>query len=151
MYLALVAFPVSVMSMMLGSVLLHYMFRHHHQQDHTHLTSLLADDDLKEEEFDPSPPADDMVDPILGDIMGQGEWLRLLLSWRDPRTSQIFVSMCLIIVVTLYVVPLNIVAVVTRFYYLHHPIFRDLMPTPTFDRFCQPLDSSDQMLLGWHQ
>ncbi|GJN09527.1 hypothetical protein PR202_ga27542 [Eleusine coracana subsp. coracana] len=106
MYLALVAYPVLAVPMMLDGVLFHYKFRRHHHQDHTHLTSSSADD-LKEEEFDPSPPADmlrlwyewlwvqaHMVDLVLGDIVGQGERLRSLLSWRDPRTSRIFVCVC---------------------------------------------------------
>jgi hypothetical protein len=72
---------------------------------------------------------------MVGDVAAQAERLQALVSWRDPHATGMFVALCLLVAMVLYVVPIKMVAVVAGFYYLRHPMFRDRMPAPVINFF----------------
>ncbi|CAN6209406.1 unnamed protein product [Urochloa humidicola] len=72
---------------------------------------------------------------MVGDVATQAERLQALVSWRDPRATGVFVALCVLVAMVLYVVPVKMVAVVSGFYYLRHPMFRDRMPSPAINFF----------------
>ncbi|KAL4200375.1 hypothetical protein AMTRI_Chr03g56120 [Amborella trichopoda] len=75
------------------------------------------------------------VQGLLGDLASQGERVQGLMSWRDPRATAIFVGVCFLASILLYVVPVKMVAMAWGFYHLRHPMFRDTMPTPILNFF----------------
>nr|XP_043609107.1 protein QUIRKY [Erigeron canadensis] len=86
------------------------------------------------------------VQSILGDIATQGERVQALVTWRDPRATGIFVGICLVVAIILYVVPSKMVAMTFGFYYMRHPIFRDRMPSPALNFFRRLPSLSDRVL-----
>lgn len=86
------------------------------------------------------------VQTILGDFAAQGERIQALVSWRDPRATKLFITICLVITIVLYVVPAKMVAVALGFYYLRHPMFRDTMPTATLSFFRRLPSLSDRLI-----
>ncbi|KAF5783854.1 putative C2 domain, phosphoribosyltransferase, C2 domain superfamily [Helianthus annuus] len=86
------------------------------------------------------------VQTVLGDIATQGERVQALVTWRDPRATGIFVGMCLVVAVVLYLVPSKMVAMTLGFYYMRHPIFRDRMPSPALNFFRRLPSLADRML-----
>ncbi|KAK1426150.1 hypothetical protein QVD17_14819 [Tagetes erecta] len=86
------------------------------------------------------------VQSVLGDIATQGERVQALVTWRDPRATGIFVGMCLVVAIILYVVPSKMVAMTLGFYYMRHPIFRDRMPSPALNFFRRLPSLADRML-----
>ncbi|XP_040381936.1 FT-interacting protein 7 [Oryza brachyantha] len=72
---------------------------------------------------------------MAGDVAAQAERLQALVSWRDPRATGMFVALCVLVAMMLYVVPIQVVAVVAGFYYLRHPMFRDRTPPPVINFF----------------
>ncbi|KAL6180342.1 hypothetical protein ACLB2K_047006 [Fragaria x ananassa] len=86
------------------------------------------------------------VQTVLGDFATQGERVQALVTWRDPRATGIFVGLCFVVAMALYLVPSKMVAMAFGFYYLRHPIFRDRTPSPALN-FMRRLPSlSDQLL-----
>ncbi|KAL6179178.1 hypothetical protein ACLB2K_050694 [Fragaria x ananassa] len=86
------------------------------------------------------------VQTVLGDFATQGERVQALVTWRNPRATGIFVGLCLVVAMVLYLVPSKMVAMAFGFYYLRHPIFRDRTPSPAVS-FMRRLPSlSDQLL-----
>ncbi|KAM5574923.1 multiple C2 domain and transmembrane region protein 16 [Rosa sericea] len=86
------------------------------------------------------------VQTVLGDFATQGERVQALVTWRDPRATGIFVGLCFVAAMILYLVPSKMVAMAFGFYYLRHPIFRDRTPSPALN-FLRRLPSlSDQLL-----
>ncbi|XP_065024294.1 multiple C2 domain and transmembrane region protein 16-like [Musa acuminata AAA Group] len=97
-----------------------------------------------DEEFDPVPSArgpevvraryDRMrgvaarFQAMLGDVAAQVERVQALVTWRDPRATGMFVALCFLLAVALYVVPARMAVVAAGFYYLRHPMFRDRLP-----------------------
>ncbi|KAI3743358.1 hypothetical protein L1987_61065 [Smallanthus sonchifolius] len=86
------------------------------------------------------------VQSVLGDIATQGERVQALLTWRDPRATGIFVVMCLVVAIMLYLVPSKMVVMTLGFYYMRHPIFRDRMPSPAINFFRRLPSLADRML-----
>ncbi|XP_051131833.1 protein QUIRKY [Andrographis paniculata] len=86
------------------------------------------------------------VQTVLGDLATQGERLQAVVTWRDPRATGMFVGLCLVVALILYLVPSKMVAMAFGFYYLRHPIFRDRMPSPALNFFRRLPSLSDRML-----
>ncbi|KAI5316521.1 hypothetical protein L3X38_036228 [Prunus dulcis] len=86
------------------------------------------------------------VQTVLGDFATQGERVQALVTWRDPRATGIFVLLCFVVAMILYMVPSKMVAMVFGFYYLRHPIFRDRIPPPALN-FIRRLPSLSDRLL----
>lgn len=83
---------------------------------------------------------------LLGDMAAQGERVESLLNWRDPRATGIFVVFCLLASLFLYAVPFRVVVLLTGFYYLRHPRFRDEMPSVPLNFFRRLPSLSDRIL-----
>ncbi|CAN8265762.1 unnamed protein product [Cochlearia groenlandica] len=104
-----------------------------------------VDPDELDEEFDtfPTSRSQDMVrlrydrlrsvagriQTVVGDIASQGERVQLLMSWRDPRATSLFILFCLAASVALYAVPFKAVTLAGGLYYLRHPKFRSKLPS----------------------
>ena len=86
------------------------------------------------------------VQTVLGDAATQGERVQALVMWRDPRATGIFVGMCLVVAVVMYLVPSKMVAMAGGFYYMRHPMFRDRGPSPAFNFFRRLPSLSDRMM-----
>ncbi|XWS58538.1 hypothetical protein CRYUN_Cryun08bG0042500 [Craigia yunnanensis] len=86
------------------------------------------------------------VQNILGDFATQGERVQALVTWRDPRATGIFVGLCFIVAVMLYLVPPKMVAMAFGFYYFRHPLFRDRMPSPALNFFRRLPALSDRIM-----
>ncbi|MBA0680210.1 hypothetical protein Goari_011922, partial [Gossypium aridum] len=69
------------------------------------------------------------IQTVVGDIATQGERLQALLSWRDPRATTIFVLLCLVAAIVLYVTPFQMIALLAGFYVMRHPRFRHKTPS----------------------
>ncbi|KAF5202445.1 Quirky-like protein [Thalictrum thalictroides] len=122
----------------------------------------VVDRDELDEEFDtvPSSRSPDIVrarydklrtlgarvQTVLGDFATQGERMQALVTWRDPRATGIFVGLCFIVAIVLYLVPSKMVAMAAGFYYLRHPMFRDRMPSPALNFFRRLPSLTAQML-----
>ncbi|CAA7061434.1 unnamed protein product [Microthlaspi erraticum] len=121
-----------------------------------------ADRDELDEEFDvvPSNRPPEMVrlrydklravgarvQTILGEVAAQGEKMQALVTWRDPRATGIFVGLCLVVALVLYLVPTKMVAMASGFYYFRHPIFRDRKPSPMLNFFRRLPSLSDRLM-----
>ncbi|KAL4584040.1 hypothetical protein LXL04_008630 [Taraxacum kok-saghyz] len=86
------------------------------------------------------------VQTVLGDFATQGERVQALVSWRDPRATKLFIGVCLMITVVLYVVPPKMVAVALGFYFLRHPMFREPMPPASLNFFRRLPSLSDRLM-----
>jgi hypothetical protein len=83
---------------------------------------------------------------MVGDVATQAERLQALVSWRDPRATGMFVVLCVVVAMVLYMVPMKVVAVVAGFYYLRHPMFRDRMPAPVINFFRRLPSMSERIM-----
>ncbi|XP_044966845.1 FT-interacting protein 1-like [Hordeum vulgare subsp. vulgare] len=86
------------------------------------------------------------IQTVVGDVATQGERVRSLLAWRDPRATALFTALCLVAAVTLYVTPLRVVALVAGLHALRHPRFRSPMPSATGNFFKRLPSRADTML-----
>ncbi|VFQ89253.1 unnamed protein product [Cuscuta campestris] len=86
------------------------------------------------------------VQALLGDVATQGERVQALVAWRDPRATGIFIGLCLVVALVLYVVPSKMIALAFGFYYLRHPLFRDRTPSPALNFFRRLPSLADRML-----
>ncbi|MFS7999693.1 putative C2 domain, phosphoribosyltransferase, C2 domain superfamily [Helianthus anomalus] len=86
------------------------------------------------------------VQTVLGDFATQGERVQALVSWRDPRATKLFIGVCLMITVVLYVVPPKMAAVALGFYFLRHPMFREPMPPASLNFFRRLPSLSDRLM-----
>jgi len=57
-----------------------------------------------------------------------------------------FVALCVLVAMVLYMVPIKMVAVVAGFYYLRHPMFRDRMPAPLINFFRRLPSMSERIM-----
>ncbi|CAD6221055.1 unnamed protein product [Miscanthus lutarioriparius] len=85
---------------------------------------------------------------MVGDVATQAERLQALVSWRDPRATGLFVALCVLVAMVLYMVPMKMVAVVAGFYYLRHPMFRDRMPATVINFFRRLPSMSERIMQG---
>ncbi|WOK99163.1 protein QUIRKY-like [Canna indica] len=122
----------------------------------------MVEADELDEEFDPVPSAKPpevvrarydrlrmlaaRVQRVMGDFAAQGERVQALVSWRDPRATKLFIGVCLVVALVLYVVPPKVVAVALGFYFLRHPMFRDPMPPASLNFFRRLPSLSDRLL-----
>uniref|UniRef100_A0A7N0V2L9 C2 domain-containing protein n=1 Tax=Kalanchoe fedtschenkoi TaxID=63787 RepID=A0A7N0V2L9_KALFE len=86
------------------------------------------------------------VQIALGDLATQGERVKALVTWQDPRATCIFVVLCFVVAFVLYVVPSKLVAMAFGFYYLRHPLFRDRKPSPALNFFRRLPSLSDRVI-----
>ncbi|CAM8973836.1 unnamed protein product [Rhodiola kirilowii] len=86
------------------------------------------------------------VQIALGDLATQGERVKALVTWQDPRATCIFVVLCFFVALVLYVVPSKMVAIAFAFYYLRHPLFRDRKPSPALNFFRRLPSLSDRII-----
>ncbi|KAK4776561.1 hypothetical protein SAY86_005249 [Trapa natans] len=121
-----------------------------------------ADGEELDEEFDgiPSARPPDVVQArydkmrslgvrlqtVLGDMAAQGERVQALVTWRDPRATGIFIWLCFVVALILYIMPMKVVAVASGFYYFRHPIFRDRMPSSALNFFRRLPSLADRMM-----
>ncbi|KAF8091647.1 hypothetical protein N665_0439s0013 [Sinapis alba] len=83
---------------------------------------------------------------LVGDIAGQGERVHALLSWRDPRATSIFMVLCLVSSVVLYVVPFQVFVLLAGLYIMRHPRFRRKTPPGLVNFFRRLPAKTDCML-----
>ncbi|XP_024925184.3 multiple C2 domain and transmembrane region protein 5 [Ziziphus jujuba] len=86
------------------------------------------------------------VQTVVGDLATQGERFQSLLSWRDPRATTLFVILCLVAAVVLYVTPFQVVGLLIGIYVLRHPRFRQRVPSVPLNFFRRLPARSDSML-----
>ncbi|XP_058722648.1 multiple C2 domain and transmembrane region protein 16-like [Vicia villosa] len=86
------------------------------------------------------------VQTMLGDLATQGERVQAVVTWRDPCATGIFIFLCLVVAMILYLVPSKMVAMAFGFYYLRHPIFRDRLPSPGLNFFRRLPSLSDRIM-----
>ncbi|XP_025824067.1 FT-interacting protein 1-like [Panicum hallii] len=86
------------------------------------------------------------IQTVVGDVATQGERVRSLLAWRDPRATALFTAFCLVAAVVLYVTPIRVVALVVGLYVLRHPRFRSRMPSAAGNFFKRLPSRADTML-----
>ncbi|TQE03324.1 hypothetical protein C1H46_011050 [Malus baccata] len=86
------------------------------------------------------------IQTVVGDIATQGERFQAVLSWRDPRASSLFVFLCLIAAVVLYVTPFKMIALATGIVWLRHPRFRSKLPSVPSNFFRRLPSRADSML-----
>ncbi|XP_047068973.1 FT-interacting protein 1-like [Lolium rigidum] len=86
------------------------------------------------------------IQTVVGDVATQGERVRSLLAWRDPRATALFTAFCLVAAVALYVTPFRVVVLVAGLYVLRHPRFRSRMPSAASNFFKRLPSRADTML-----
>ncbi|CAN6586569.1 unnamed protein product [Malus baccata var. baccata] len=87
-----------------------------------------------------------ILETVVGDIATQGERFQAVLSWRDPRASSLFVFLCLIVAVVLYVTPFKMIALAAGIVWLRHPRFRSKLPSVPSNFFRRLPSRADSML-----
>ncbi|KAH7437500.1 hypothetical protein KP509_05G075000 [Ceratopteris richardii] len=141
-----------------------YRFRPRHPP-HMDVNLSLADASNSEEldeEFDPIPSTKSSetvrqrydrlravagrIQNVVGDLATQLERFHALLNWRDPRATTIFVLFCLLAAVALYIIPFQVIAVLTGVYMLRPPRFRNGMPPVPLNFFRRLPALSDRMI-----
>jgi hypothetical protein len=76
------------------------------------------------------------IQAVVGDVATQGERVRELLVWWDPRGTALFTAICPVSAAVHYVTPPRVVAHVVGLYLLRHPWFRcPMLPPATSSRF----------------
>nr|XP_024367664.1 protein QUIRKY-like isoform X2 [Physcomitrium patens] len=86
------------------------------------------------------------IQNALGDLASMGEKFHSLLSWRDPRASAVFIAVCLISAIVLYVTPFQVVAILWGVYALRHPRFRDPLPSVPLNLLKRLPSQADRIL-----
>lgn len=86
------------------------------------------------------------IQTVLGDVATQGERVQALLSWRDPRATPIFLVFCLVAATVLYATPFQVLAVMSGFYAMRHPRFRNKLPPGPINFFRRLPARTDSML-----
>ena len=86
------------------------------------------------------------VQTVVGDLATQGERLQALLSWRDPRATALFVFFCLVAAIMLYMVPFQVIVLLSGLYTLRHPRFRNKLPSVPLNFFRRLPARTDCML-----
>lgn len=86
------------------------------------------------------------IQAVVSDVATQGERVRSLLAWRDPRATAVFTAACLAAAVVAYATPPRVVALVAGLYLLRHPRFRSRMPSAAGNFFKRLPSRADTML-----
>ncbi|WOL06071.1 FT-interacting protein 1-like [Canna indica] len=87
------------------------------------------------------------IQMAVGDMATQGERVHLLLSWKDPRATAMFMVFCLIAAMVFYVIPFQVVVIFARFYVIRHPKLRGEMPSVAANFFRRLPARTDNLLL----
>ncbi|KAL5212576.1 hypothetical protein ABZP36_023423 [Zizania latifolia] len=127
---------------------LHWQWRHRHKHP-WHIDTKVshaeaAHHDELDEEFDEFPTArppevarmrydklrslNARIQEIVGDVATHAERGRLVMSWRDPRATVLYLMACLCLAVITFTVPFQAVALLTGFYLMRHPYLRQRLP-----------------------
>ncbi|KAF1001473.1 hypothetical protein AG4045_031140 [Apium graveolens] len=166
--LVLVYYPQMILSMMCFAIFMigisKYRFRPRHPPHMDIKLSLAhtAYGDELDEEFDTFPTSKQgevlkmrydrlrcigsRIQVVIGDLATQGERVHNLLSWRDPRATSLFLILCFISAIVLYVTPSRVIAVSMGFYILRHPRFRHKLPLTPLSFFRRLPARSDSLL-----
>ncbi|KNA25432.1 hypothetical protein SOVF_005460 [Spinacia oleracea] len=86
------------------------------------------------------------IQTVVGDLATQGERFQSLLSWRDPRATALFVTLCLVAAIVLYITPFKVVMLFYGIYTLRHPRFRVRLPSVPINFFRRLPARTDSML-----
>ena len=86
------------------------------------------------------------IQTVVGDVATQGERIRSLIAWRDPRATALFTAFYLVAAAVLYVTPIRVVSLVFGLYVLRHPRFRGPMPSAASNFFKRLPSRADTML-----
>ncbi|KAG6593671.1 FT-interacting protein 3, partial [Cucurbita argyrosperma subsp. sororia] len=86
------------------------------------------------------------IQSVVGDVATQGERIQALLNWRDPRATTIYIIFCFIAALVFYVTPFQMLSLVTGFYVMRHPRFRNRMPSAPMNFFRRLPARTDSML-----
>ncbi|KAG0477723.1 hypothetical protein HPP92_012442 [Vanilla planifolia] len=86
------------------------------------------------------------VQTVVGEVATQGERVRALLSWRDPRATFLFLVFCLAAAAVFYVVPGRVVVAIGWVYAMRPPRFRDRLPSPFVSFFRRLPTMADTLL-----
>ncbi|KAL8527548.1 hypothetical protein ACS0TY_005410 [Phlomoides rotata] len=86
------------------------------------------------------------IQTVVGDVATQGERFQSLLSWRDPRATFLFVMICLLAAVVMYLVPIRWGMALGGIYYMRPPKFRNRMPMSVVSFFKRLPTNADSML-----
>ncbi|KAK7345821.1 hypothetical protein VNO77_16433 [Canavalia gladiata] len=128
----------------------------------SHAENVAADE--LDEEFDtfPSTASDDIVkmrydrlrslagrvQAVAGDVATQGERILVLLTWRDPRATFLFMMFCLVAAVVFYVLPFRVVMTLFGLYLLKPPRFRSKLPSYAVRFFKRLPSKADNILVA---
>ncbi|KAK7394793.1 hypothetical protein VNO78_15332 [Psophocarpus tetragonolobus] len=86
------------------------------------------------------------VQSVVGQIATQGERVKALLNWRDPRATSIFMVFCLVTAIVLYVTPPQMLFILSGFYLMRHPKLRGKTPGAPLNFFRRLPALTDTML-----
>lgn len=86
------------------------------------------------------------IQTVVGDLATQVERVQALLSWRDPRTTFLFVVFSLIAAIGFYTMPFRVVLGLSGVYALRPPRFRSRMPSPALSFFRRLPTKADSLL-----
>ncbi|CAB4272295.1 unnamed protein product [Prunus armeniaca] len=75
------------------------------------------------------------VQALVGDVAILAERFQLLLSWRDPRATVVFVTFCVAVTSVLYLTPFKAVAAGAGLFVMMPPRFRHMLPLAAFFNF----------------
>jgi len=168
LYVMLVCFPelilptVFLYMFMIGLWNYQYRPKHPPHMDTRISHADTAAPDELDEEFDPFPTSKGSavvrmrydrlrsigakVQAVLGDVAAQGERAQALLSWRDPRATAMFLTVCLVGAFVLYATPFQVMALIGGFYKMRHPKFRSKLPSTPMNFFRRLPAKTDCML-----
>lgn len=86
------------------------------------------------------------IQTVVGDLATQGERIQALLSWRDPRATTIFMALCFVGAIVLYVTPFQMLVVLAGFFLMRHPKLRYKTPAAPVNFFRRLPALTDSML-----
>ncbi|XP_014496606.1 FT-interacting protein 1 [Vigna radiata var. radiata] len=86
------------------------------------------------------------VQSVVGQIATQGERVQALLNWRDPRATAIFMVVCLVTAIVLYVIPPKLLFILSGLYLIRHPKLREKTPVAPVNFFRRLPALTDTML-----
>ncbi|XP_022959066.1 FT-interacting protein 1-like [Cucurbita moschata] len=86
------------------------------------------------------------IQSVVGDVATQGERIQALLNWRDPRATAIYIIFCFIAALVVYVTPFQMLSLLTGFYVMRHPRFRNRTPSVPMNFFRRLPARTDSML-----
>ncbi|KAK7321581.1 hypothetical protein VNO77_32373 [Canavalia gladiata] len=83
---------------------------------------------------------------MANDLATLGEKVQTLSTWRDPRATTIFLLFCGVGFLVTVTVPAHVVIFIWITYYLRHPRFRSILPSPS-QNFLKRMPSKQAFIL----